>query len=601
MKITMDNIYLPTGNEQISIPTLYTDGRIEDINFLSMRYRGLIEIKGGDTPLMTPVLRVNGREVVRDFSWEREAYWIPKFEKKEEDISWSGEVCAPVGERGFYYLLNVKNNTEQVLDIEFGLEGSWGNTLHTINESKVMRGIPLVFESGWNHSLVFEFMGEAPLFSFAPMTDKELNRVSWEGTQYSLFKGMELEPYGETSLCFYWGIGLEEVGAATSAKEMFRKGWQVLRGNTLDWLMERVHTTGDERLDEVLNLNAFFNYFYATGVTLDTEEEVLVTSRSSRYYVSASYWDRDSLLWSLPSVLVMDSKKAKSMLDYVFTVQRRNIGIHSRYIDGVVLEPGFELDELCAPVLGLDMYLRHTGDFEYLSDPFVRKALAEIVVKLEEHRHSDVELYDTFLQPTDDPIIYPYLAYDNVLVWKVFSILSEYAKRDDVKKSRYFADKAESVKKAIYDHLVIDYMGKNIFAWAVDLEGSFVVSDEPPGSLQLLPYYGFCDGEDEVYRNTVNAIRSSDNEYSFNGYAFDELGCAHADHPWVLSIANSFLVGNREHARDLILSAPMDGGIACESIDENTGVAVTGDHFATCAGFLAYAIYYAYGKDGNHG
>lgn len=40
----------------------------------------------------------------------------------------------------------------------------------------------------------------------------------------------------------------------------------------------------------------------------------------------------------------------------------------------------------------------------------------------------------------------------------------------------------------------------------------------------------------------------------------------------------------------------MDGGIACESIDEHTGLSRTGEHFATCAGFLAYAIYQAYGK-----
>ena len=69
--------------------------------------------------------------------------------------------------------------------------------------------------------------------------------------------------------------------------------------------------------------------------------------------MSAAYWDRDSLLWSFPTVVDSDPALARRMLDYVFGRQRRNLGVHSRYIDGTVLEPGFELDELMAPVLAL--------------------------------------------------------------------------------------------------------------------------------------------------------------------------------------------------------------------------------------------------------
>ncbi len=34
----------------------------------------------------------------------------------------------------------------------------------------------------------------------------------------------------------------------------------------------------------------------------------------------------------------------------------------------------------------------------------------------------------------------------------------------------------------------------------------------------------------------------------------------------------------------------MDNGIACESIDENTGESTTGEAFATCAGYLSFAL-----------
>ena len=41
----------------------------------------------------------------------------------------------------------------------------------------------------------------------------------------------------------------------------------------------------------------------------------------------------------------------------------------------------------------------------------------------------------------------------------------------------------------------------------------------------------------------------------------------------------------------------MDNGIACESVHEETGECTTGEAFATCAGFLAYALDKAFGED----
>ncbi|GAB6086562.1 glycoside hydrolase family 125 protein [Alkaliphilus crotonatoxidans] len=605
MKINLKDIYIPTGNEQISIPTLCSRGAIEGINFISMKHRGLMEITGEsrDNPLIKPFLTVNGNGCHEVLQWQRSAYWIPSFYVNYQGVEWKGEICVPTGERGFYYQLEAVNNSHEVKSIEMGLEGCWYRTLHTINESKAVRALPTVFESGWNDLIVFELLGETPLFALAPMTDIALDSVTWQqkenhGITYRLLKELSLKPGEGARICFYWGLGLEEVGAATGAKEMLRKGWEQVRRETTKWLQERIQTTGDSRLDEVMNLNLFFNFFFATGRSLDTEEDVLMTSRSPRYYVSAAYWDRDSLLWSFPSILVTDAGRARSMLDYVFTTQRKNIGIHSRYIDGTVLEPGFELDELCAPVLALDKYLRATDDWEYLNTAHVQESLKQIIQELEKHRHPKISLYDTFLQPTDDPIVYPYLTYNNVLVWKVYSILSSLYQGISQGKAQSFQGLAEQVKAAIYEYMVVDYRGKKIFSWSVDLEGNFNVYDEPPGSLQLLSYYGFCPADDPVYINTVATIRSPENHYSFLGCEFEELGCAHANYPWVLSIGNSFLAGRKEQARDLVLRAPMDGGIACESIDPHTGVSRTGEHFATCAGFLAYGIYHAYGKKG---
>ena len=58
----MDMRYLPTGNERISIPKLNeATGGIEDITFLHMGYKGLVELRGGgDTALMEPFVEQDG-------------------------------------------------------------------------------------------------------------------------------------------------------------------------------------------------------------------------------------------------------------------------------------------------------------------------------------------------------------------------------------------------------------------------------------------------------------------------------------------------------------------------------------------------------------
>lgn len=70
----------------------------------------------------------------------------------------------------------------------------------------------------------------------------------------------------------------------------------------------------------------------------------------------------------------------------------------------------------------------------------------------------------------------------------------------------------------------------------------------------------------------------------------------HAPHPWVLSICNSLLSGHADTALSHLRLTRMDNGIACESVNEITGECETGEAFATCAGFLSFALYTACGE-----
>lgn len=586
--------FIPTGNQMVSLPCIVKEtAEINDITFLHMGYKGLIDIRGDDEkPLIKPFVAVDGESI--DFcasNFSRIANWIPRFEVETANISVDVKILTPVDERGFLINFKINNKREKAVTVSAGIMGRWASSLHCVNEDKEIEGNKHCYISHWSSQLTFDMRMGVPMFAFAPLTIESCKSEFKETDgkiDYSLTEDFELAAGETKEFTIFWGLGFEEVATVTSAKEMARRGFDWEYEKTLKYLAERALPQGafkDEKLTELYNNNLFFCLFYSSGITLDTEEYVMVTSRSPRYYVSAAYWDRDSLLWSFPSILDCDKELAREILTYIYTKQARNFGVHSRYIDGTVLEPGFELDELMAPVIALENYVDTTGDRDFLCEPFVKSGVKRIITELAKHKSDKAELYETFLQPTDDERVYEYLTYDNALVFKVLKALSklypEYS---------YCAELAEAVKAAVYRNCVKIKDGKPCFAWSVDLNGSYDIYDEPAGSLQQLAPLGFCDEDDEIYKNTVCIIRSSDYQFSFAESPFAEIGCRHAPHPWILSVGVSLLCKRAEASARFLHNVTMDNGIACESVDENTGLCSTGAAFATCAGFLCHAM-----------
>lgn len=584
--------YQVTGNAYVSLPTIRErDGGIEGITFLHMGAKGMLEVRGRDA-VAKPYFEVNGKQLIFTPRWSRTHYWIPALHGEAEGMDVQCTYLCPMDERGFGLQLTLHNLTKNTVVGNIGLTGDWNQTLHEVNETKELEGGQKVRQSGWNHMFVWEQWAGLPLFALAPITEDNqpfsvgTQGATWhmDGKCYNIHREKRIAPGETMKLDVFFGIGFEEVAAATSAKEMLRQSFKSLYNRTEKYLASCVKPLQDPKLSDIMNTNMLFALFFACGRTIDTEELCLMTSRSPRYYVSAAYWDRDSLLWAFPAILMADVPLAKEVLTYVFTKQRRNFGIHSRYIDGTVLEPGFELDELCAPVIALERYVSQTGDMSFLQQTFIRDGLRYILDILNTKKHPHIHLYETFLQPTDDMHNYPYLTYDNVLVWRSLDILASYLDKPALHQQ------AQQVREAILTYCVKEKDGKQVFAWSVDLNGQYDIYDEPPGSLQLLPFYGFCTLEDPIWCDTVKLIRSPDYQYSFAGKPIAEIGCAHAPHPWVLSICNSLLCGHKDSALRHLQLTTMDNGIACESINEDTGICETGEAFATCAGFLSYAL-----------
>ncbi len=590
--------YQVTGNEYLSLPTIReTDGAVEGVTFLMMQLKGLLELRG-DHAIAAPYLTVNGAPATLTPVWQREHCWIPSFDASFGGASLRCTYLTPVGERAFGLRMRVTNEAAKPVAVRFGARGQWDRTLHEINETTELPLGREVKKSGWNGLFVWSQKPGTPLFAFAPVVSDnqpfseydQQAKCDWADLHYDLYREATLAAGESVTLDIFYGVGYEEVAAATSAKELLRQGFDALHARTAAWLAAREKPVGDPALHTLLNTNLFFAFFYASGRTVDTEELCLMTSRSPRYYVSAAYWDRDSLLWAFPAILAADAAYAREILTYVFTRQARNFGVHSRYIDGTTLEPGFELDELCAPVVALSRYTQATGDAAFAAQPHVQAALAHILRTLEGKKHPTLALYETFLQPTDDLRLYPYLTYDNALAWFTLRALEGFLDRPELD------GRAEETRRAVLTHCVKDEGDGPFFAWSVDGNGKYDIYDEPPGSLQLLPFYGFCADTDAVWQNTVRMIRDERYPLSFAGQPIAEIGCKHAPHPWVLSMCNSLLSGHTQSALAHLARTRMDNGVACESVNEVTGVCETGEAFATCAGFLAYSLWTALEK-----
>lgn len=595
----MRDQYHPTGNNYVALPIINNFGEIESFNVVSMADRGLLEVSGA--PFLRLEFTIDGQIVeMSDLNWQILDEWIPQFTLIHHDVEIDVTYVAPQDTRGWFLEINI--NAEQKHDIELRLFGQFKQLLHSINETKPCRGEIIAYKSLWNDGYMFDFRSDITKLSFGFLADDGFDEQSLGETdgEFCLTKKLhsKQQEFNQNNQHYiYMGVGLEEVGAATQAIHMQREGGAVLKLQLRNWLQARFKTTGDAKIDLILNRNQFFNYFYATGTTFDTEELILCTSRSPRYYVSAAYWDRDSLIWSFPALLATDTDKAKQALDYVFGRQIKNIGIHSRYIDGTILEPGFELDELCAPILALDQYFEATQNWDYLHSSKIQNGIAHIVARLKQWKHAETDLYGTFLMPTDDMKTYDYLTYNNVLVWKILTILNRlYLKLPLSQEAEWARANAELVKQAINLHCIKTIEGKPQYVWSVDLKGNYDTYDEPPGSLTLLAYYGFCDADDEAFKNTLTSLYNADFPHYFANSQYEELGCSHADHPWILSICNSLLNGRRAEALDMLRRTKMDNYIACESIDAQTGEWTTGAHFATCAGFLVHALLHSHAE-----
>jgi hypothetical protein len=537
-----------------------------------------------------------------------------------------------------------------------GLVCTWGSSIFRVFTSRPIRCMRSSRYDTWTRSVVAEAMGPLPLFGFSVSSSLGFDSVSIDESsddpcRIKVSTERELAPGDKVTCAYYMAFNREADGARTTGVHLKRVGWEELEERTYAWLRMRRRSLvshgrcedgsknqdkcsngfglpkpdeipgNDEllgKLESVVNRNLLFNYFFATGKTLDSESLVAVTSRSPRYYVSAAFWARDVLLWSMPALVLTDAARARDVLIYSTRIGTLNAGDHALYMDGTALYPGFELDEAAAHIIGLGTYLDATGDCTVLEAPGMLEGIQRTLAAIEKWLLRDDSgkpvLCRTFLDPSDDPVEFPFLTYSNVLLWKAWMIASSVFNRlggDYAYKADELARDAKALEEAIRRYCVVDGPFGPMYAWAVDLEPikicrvDYETYDNPPGSLELIRHHGFPHDEktSRILRNTQRWIRSHHNRYFFDG-EFGGPGSAHSPHPWPMAAANTILAEVAEYeacgacdteavkrAVELLVTAPMDRGLVSESIDSETGVAKTGLALATGAGFVAYALW----------
>lgn len=599
--------YTVTGNEYVSLPEIEAGtAAVVSTSLLHMAARGLVEFRGA--PLCRPVLSVAGAEVPLRFGPPvLESDFIPRFVADAGSLTLAVTYFAPPGYKGWVALLELTNRSEQPVAGGVGLAGSLDQVALTVFSRRAVTGSHRGYWSRWSRAAVWEASAGVPLAGVAlrserggqPLLDPHppWDRETGGGhvvlpSTYRLEEAVQLTP-GETArAAFYWGAAPEGDGAGLMTVDLARHGWESLLAETQAYLAARARPAAQlgAALAGLRNRNLFFCLFFAAGRTIDTEELVLVTSRSPRYYVCAAHWSRDSLLWAFPAALSADPPLAREWLVTAFGRYTRNPGVHAQYLDGTVLYPGFELDELCAFYVSLGTYLAATDDSNVLSEPAVAGALPRLAAEIERHRDPATGLARTFLLSSDDPAHYPYVTYGNALLSHAYGVMADIARRQGQPAvAQTAAAEAERVRAAILRHCVVAGPAGPMFCGSADLLGGYVLYDEPPGSLELVAHYGLVSPDDPVYRNTVDWIYSPANPHGPGSGPFATPTCPHAGHPWTLSVANALLAGQRGWLPKLRL-LELDGGFACETFDIQTGEVRTGAGFATCAGFLAYAI-----------
>ena len=602
LNLSVDDV-IPTGNDWVALPSIRAgDGALMDFNVISMRYRGLVEFAGAaGQPLMKPFLDVGGvRKPLFNLRWSMRDYWLPTGTMESDGLQTRISYVAPPQSRAAIIRFQVTNVGTAPVRVAPGMEVNWARTNRVTYSSEPLKGSRTMSPTPIDSDMeIFNYKTDDTQYAwgFAYVGSKGALHDADGDPGVTAEHEATLAPGETLDVHYLIGVGLEEYSAAYAMRVLNKRIDRYGLDGEIDQAAEEARrhtrTTGRSDLDQIMNRNFLFTTYYAWGRSLDAEQFVGMTSRSNRYYVSAAYWDRDAMLWSFPALLDTDPARAREALGYALGIQAQNVGIHSRFIDGVVLEDGLELDELVAPLVALKSYVDATGD-ESLLDRYGNEVEA-IKRRVFALQNPATGLYETFQDAQDEYVQKPFSVYDNVLAWKALNDLAALEKHHGrLAGGADLRARAAALKAAILKYGVrsgADGAPGPIFAATVSASAADFM-DVPPGSLMKLPYLGFIPQDDPLFVRTYDWLHSKNYPFSYFDKPWGLPGSYRLPFTTSWSVADHLrLKAGRARALKILTQSVWDGGIITEGVKPETGRPdQAGLAFATAAGYIGHAI-----------
>lgn len=234
-----------------------------------------------------------------------------------------------------------------------------------------------------------------------------------------------------------------------------------------------------------------------------------------------------------------------------------------------VWERKFEIDSLCAPLfLAAKLYLK-TKYREHLTPYFWQTVSLVMDVFITEQHHkkssyrfnrdigpkSDTLSNDGFgskidytgmvwsgFRPSDDACQFGYFIPGNMFIIKVIDLLSAVISQSNVKQNDLLSKMSRlrrDIQSGIDNFAIIkNKTGEEIYAYEVDGLGNVnLMDDANVPSLLSIPFIGYTDFNDLIYRNTRDFILSDRNPYYYKGRILKGIGSPHTPKNYVWPIA----------------------------------------------------------------
>ncbi len=346
----------------------------------------------------------------------------------------------------------------------------------------------------------------------------------------------------------------------------------------------------DEYYKKISEYNGKLAELYRNCYTSTIDTALKETDDGSIFVLTGdipAMWLRDSTAQVSHYIPLADDKEVASIIKKVIKRQLKYINIDA-YANAFneedndnghktdmpkklpwVWERKYEIDSLCYPMRLIYLYVNKTGDRSVLENDFIPAVEKILNVFETEQYHFEKSDYSFIrmregklrelhpdgrgypveytgmtwsgFRPSDDECEYGYYIPGNMFATVELKHIIELLPND----RKDLKDRCEKLRKEIrngiekYGIIENEKFGK-IYACEVDGLGNYRAFDDANvPNLISAPYLGYCDKDDEIYKNTRKFILSKENDYYYCGKFAKGVGSPHTPENYIWHIALS--------------------------------------------------------------